>query len=105
MTLRETRVQLDRITRDLAKVAEVVEEKEGGTVTLTEVQRAKLRAKLQLQSAAPTSTVSTFTSKQALLQAAQLRKEQFDAEMAHEEAKALEEFKKGLREAVLSSKL
>ena len=54
-----------------------------------------------LQQSNPQSSPSVPSSPEAVLRAAQQRREEFDAEMAREESLALEEFKRGLREVVL----
>lgn len=102
MALRESAIQVERAIRDLPKVGgdgKVEDEGSLSILSLSEVKRSRLRAKLQSQSK-PETSPSVPISKEALLSASQERKARFDAEMAREEGAALEELKRGLREAV-----
>ncbi|KAF8421246.1 hypothetical protein EV426DRAFT_706874 [Tirmania nivea] len=101
MALREAGVQVERSIRDLSRVGGD-EKAEGSSpmLSLSEVKWSRLRAKLQSQSKTQTPS-SVPISKETLLCASQERRARFDAEMARLEEEALEEFKRGLREAVL----
>ncbi|RPB29381.1 hypothetical protein L211DRAFT_864039 [Terfezia boudieri ATCC MYA-4762] len=113
MALREAAIQVERAIRDLPKVGgdgKVEDEGSLSILSLSEVKRSRLRAKLQsvispflhffVMQSKPETSPSVPISKEALLSASQERKARFDAEMAREEGAALEELKRGLREAI-----
>lgn len=92
--LRELGVNVDTAIRQLQRHEEVVVEPKAGEISLEEVRRLRLRARLQDQ-AGPNPA-----SRQDVLRKSREKMEAFEQEMKESEQRALQEFKEGLRRAV-----
>ncbi|TGZ81678.1 hypothetical protein EX30DRAFT_371301 [Ascodesmis nigricans] len=101
--IREAGVELDAVLRECRRLDEQrpgspSQSNSEERISIDEVKRMRLRSRLHSQSQLPPSESH---KKAEILKQVKDKRDQFDAEMKKAEEDALEEFKKGLRKAVV----